>query len=120
MIRIKRAYEPPAPEDGERILVDRVWPRGVSKEHLHVGAWLRDLAPSTALRRWFGHDPARWAEFWRCYREEVAAPQQQERLAELASRAQSGTVTLVYGARDREHNQAVILQELLEERLASA
>ncbi len=116
MIRIQRAYEPAAPGDGERVLVDRVWPRGVSRQALHIGGWERELAPSTALRRWFGHDPARWDEFVRRYREELQAPEQQARLDAQAERARQQTVTLVYGARDEEHNQAIMLRDVLAER----
>ncbi len=116
MIRIKRAYEPAAPGDGERVLVDRVWPRGVSRQALQIAGWERALAPSTALRRWFGHDPARWDEFVRRYREELQAPEQQARLDAQAERARQQTVTLVYGARDEEHDQAIVLRDVLAER----
>lgn len=113
-IKLKRAYEPPAREDGRRILVDRVWPRGIRKEAAAVDQWLKDVAPSTALRKWFGHDPERWAEFRRRYRAELE--KHPEALAELRRLAQDGTLTLVYGARDPLHNQAVVLRELLLER----
>ncbi|MFN8473818.1 MAG: DUF488 domain-containing protein [Anaerolineae bacterium] len=109
-IRIKRVYEPPAAEDGARILVDRVWPRGLTKEAAHIDAWDKDVAPSTELRKWFGHDPARWDEFRRRYEAELAG---NERLAELAEKARAADITLVYGARDTEHNQAVVLREVL-------
>jgi uncharacterized protein YeaO (DUF488 family) len=118
MIRIKRAYEPPADEDGERVLVDRVWPRGLTKERLKVDAWLRDIAPSTTLRKWFAHDPARWSEFRRRYRDELKTPEQRELLDDLAVRARGRRLTLVYGAKDEEHNQAVVLRDALEERIA--
>lgn len=114
-VRIRRVYDPPEPEDGFRILIDRVWPRGVSKEEARVDEWRRDLAPSTELRRWFGHDPARFDEFRRRYRAELE--QAADALDELVERARDGVVTLVYGARDTEHNNAVVLRELLEERL---
>src|SRR5579871_4943715 len=117
MVTIKRAYEPAEDTDGERVLVDRVWPRGLSKERLQIDAWERELAPSTGLRRWFGHDPARWSEFVRRYREELQAPEQQARLDALAAQARLQTVTLVYGARDTEHNQAVALRDLIAERI---
>ncbi len=110
-VRIKRAYDPPAAEDGYRVLIDRVWPRGVSREDLRIDEWARDLAPSAELRRWFGHDPARFAEFRTRYRAELEG--QAEKLTELRWRAQAGTLTLVYGARDREHNNAVVVAELL-------
>ncbi|GIW20961.1 MAG: hypothetical protein KatS3mg065_1257 [Chloroflexota bacterium] len=118
MIRIKRAYDPPDPADGRRVLVDRVWPRGLSKETLAVERWARDLAPSDDLRRWFGHDPARWEEFRRRYRLELAAPEREADLEELATIARTGTLTLVYSARDEEHNQARVLAEVIAERAA--
>lgn len=109
MVRIRRAYEEPAPSDGYRVLVDRLWPRGVKKEALQLDLWARDLAPSPALRRWFGHDSARFREFARRYHAELRADTARALLAELARRAAGGTVTLVYGARDEEHNGAVVL-----------
>jgi uncharacterized protein YeaO (DUF488 family) len=110
-IRLKRAYEAAAAEDGVRILVDRLWPRGVSKEKAALADWMKDLAPSTELRKWFGHDPARWQEFSKRYTAEVQAhPEQLERLRDLA---RQGTVTLVYAARDEAHNEAVVLRNLL-------
>ena len=112
-VALKRAYEPAEPRDGYRILVDRLWPRGLSKERAHLDEWARELAPSTELRRWFAHDPARFDEFRRRYRAELEA--QPDRLAGLRRRAASGTVTLVYAARDTEHNDAVVLAELLGE-----
>ncbi len=115
-VRLKRAYEPATPADGPRVLVDRVWPRGVSRERLMIDAWLRDLGPSTALRKWFGHDPRKWAEFRTRYRAELA--RKQALLAELAGYARSGRLTLVYSARDTEHNQAVVLKEMLDRRAA--
>jgi uncharacterized protein YeaO (DUF488 family) len=110
-VRLKRAYEPPARSDGYRVLIDRLWPRGVSKEEAQLDEWARELAPSSALRRWFGHDPARFDEFRRRYLEELVA--REEKLRELRRRAREGTLTLVYGARDSEHNDAVVLAELL-------
>jgi uncharacterized protein YeaO (DUF488 family) len=110
-IRIKRAYEEPDREDGERILVDRLWPRGLTKEKARVDLWLKDVAPSTELRKWFAHHPARWAEFRSCYREELKRNKEQVSL--LKQQAAKGTVTLVYGAKDQQHNEALILQELL-------
>jgi len=112
-VRVKRAYDPPEPVDGYRVLIDRVWPRGVSREELAVDRWAKELAPSAGLRRWFGHRPERFAEFRARYREELRA--QPEALDELRGRSASGTVTLVYGARDRERNNAVVLAELLRE-----
>lgn len=118
MIQIKRAYDPPDPADGHRILVDRVWPRGLSREALAVERWARDLAPSDDLRRWFGHDPSRWEEFRRRYRVELAAPEREADLEELVELARRATVTLVYSASDREHNQARVLAEVIAERMA--
>ena len=111
-VRRKRAYEPAAPADGHRVLIDRIWPRGVSRERARLDEWARDLAPSSELRQWFGHDPARFSEFRRRYESELAG--QGEKLRELRRRARRGTVTLVYSARDTEHNDAVVLAELLE------
>lgn len=113
-VRLKRAYAPPEPGDGYRVLIDRLWPRGVKKEDLALDAWLKDLAPSDELRRWFGHDPERWAEFRKLYRAELHQPSAHLLLAELAARAKEGPVTLVFGAKDEEHNDAVVLREILE------
>jgi uncharacterized protein YeaO (DUF488 family) len=110
-VRLKRAYEPAAASDGERILIDRIWPRGVTREEARLSEWARELAPSTELRRWFAHDPARFAEFRRRYTAELAA--QEDKLRGLRRRARAGTVTLVYAARDAEHNDAVVLAEIL-------
>lgn len=112
MIRIKRAYEVAGDDDGYRVLIDRLWPRGIRKTELPLDAWDKELAPSNELRKWFGHDPSRWEEFSRRYRDELA--QDGERLRELAERARCGSVTLVYAARDTEHNNAVVVRELLE------
>lgn len=113
-VRRKRVYEPPSPEDGVRVLVDRVWPRGLSKEKAAADHWLKEVAPSTALRRWFSHDPERWAEFRRRYRAELA--RRPAALDELRRLVRASTVTLLFGARDADHNQAVVLQELLNDR----
>jgi uncharacterized protein YeaO (DUF488 family) len=110
-IRIKRVYEEPDGEDGKRILVDRLWPRGLTKEKARVDLWLKDVAPSTELRKWFAHDPAKWAEFRSRYQEELR--RNEEQVSILRKEAAKGTVTLVYGARDQQHNEAVILQRLL-------
>jgi uncharacterized protein YeaO (DUF488 family) len=117
-IRLQRAYDAPTPDDGYRVLVDRVWPRGRSKEELRLDAWARDLGPSTHLRKWFGHDPVRWAEFQERYHTELADPDRARALDALAAQARTGPVTLVYGARDREHNQARVIADELERRLA--
>jgi uncharacterized protein YeaO (DUF488 family) len=110
-LRIKRVYEQPEPDDGTRILVDRLWPRGLTKEKAKVDLWLKDVAPSTALRKWFAHDPAKWTEFQTRYREELKS--NKEPLSLLKQEAAKGTATLLYGARDQQHNEAVILQRLL-------
>lgn len=110
-LRLKRAYEPASPDDGMRILIDRLWPRGLSKEEVALDEWLKDIAPSTELRQWFGHDPARWPEFQRRYRAELHAHAAVlDRLRELAHKQ---VVTLVYSAHDAEHNDAVVLQDVL-------
>ncbi len=111
-VRTKRAYEPVEPADGYRVLVDRLWPRGVSKQEACLDEWARELAPSPELRRWFGHDPGRFREFRRRYSAELEA--EEAKLDELRRRAGTGTVTLVYGARDTRHNDAVVLAELLD------
>ena len=110
-IRIKRAYEEPDREDGTRILVDRLWPRGLTKEKAKVDLWLKDVAPSTELRKWFAHDPDKWEEFRSRYLQELK--RNKEQLSLLRQEAAKGTVTLVYGAKDQQHNEAVILQRLL-------
>jgi len=115
MIKVKRAYEPAARGDGKRFLVDRLWPRGVTKDALRVQAWLKGAAPSDALRRWFGHDPAKWDEFQRRYFAELDA--QPEAWQSLLKVARRGTITLLFGARDIEHNNAVALKAYLEKLL---
>ncbi len=110
-LQIKRAYEPAAREDGERYLVDLLWPRGVKKEDLALTAWLKNIAPSDELRRWFGHDPARWAEFRRRYQAELQA--NRPALQPLRAALRRGPLTLVYAARDETHNQAVVLRDFL-------
>ncbi|MBX3530340.1 MAG: DUF488 domain-containing protein [Rhizobiaceae bacterium] len=111
-LQIKRVYEQPAREDGLRVLVDRLWPRGLAKQDADVDLWLKDIAPSTGLRRWFGHDPRKWTEFRHRYRAELDA----NRMAveTLRERGGSGTVTLLYAARDQQHNQAVVLKDFLD------
>jgi uncharacterized protein YeaO (DUF488 family) len=110
-IRLKRAYEEPDRADGRRILVDRLWPRGVTKADAAIDLWFKDLAPSTELRKWFGHDPGRWDEFRRRYSAEIH--DHGESLARLRELARDGTVTLVYSARDEVHNDAVVLRQVL-------
>ena len=112
MIRLKRAYEPAAPDDGRRILVERLWPRGVSKEEADLDLWLKEIAPSTELRKWFGHDPAKWSEFQRRYREELRHRPQE--VAQLTKLIREGSVTFVYGSRDEQHNAAIVLKDYLE------
>jgi uncharacterized protein YeaO (DUF488 family) len=113
MIRIKRVYEEPSEDDGLRILVDRLWPRGLSKAKAKVDRWEKDLAPTTELRRWFGHDPVKWEEFLQRYRAELEG--KEEALARLRREANDGTVTLLYAAKDEEHNNAVALKRYIEE-----
>lgn len=116
MLQLKRAYEPAAPTDGRRILVDRLWPRGLSKRRIAIDEWMKELAPSAALRQWFAHDPKKWPEFQRRYRQELRShPDLVRRLASLARR---GRVTLVFGARDAEHNDAVVLAGVIRRRMA--
>jgi uncharacterized protein YeaO (DUF488 family) len=110
-IRLKRAYEPASAEDGYRVLVDRLWPRGVSKQQAELDEWDKELAPTSELRAWFGHEPGRFPEFRRRYIEELRANTQ--RLKELRRRATTGALTLVYSAHDSEHNDAVVLAEVL-------
>jgi uncharacterized protein YeaO (DUF488 family) len=114
MIRVKRAYEPRERGDGRRILVERLWPRGMKKDALHLHAWLKDVAPSTELRKWFGHRGERWSEFRRRYEQELEAnPDAWQPILDAAAR---GTVTLLYGARDVDHNGAVVLARFLDAR----
>ncbi len=115
MIKIKRVYEKPAKDDGWRVLVDRLWPRGMKKESARLDLWMKDVAPSEALRKWFGHEPERWKEFERKYRSELL--KKKDLLAELKKMAKEhGTLTLVYGAKDEEHNQAVVIADALKSR----
>jgi uncharacterized protein YeaO (DUF488 family) len=109
-MKIKRVYEKPDKEDGMRILVDRLWPRGLTKEKASVDLWLKDIAPSTELRKWFGHDPAKWHEFRKRYCRELKNNKEQSSL--LKEQMKKGKVTLVYGAKDEEHNEALVIKEL--------
>jgi uncharacterized protein YeaO (DUF488 family) len=114
-IRLKRAYDDPASDDGVRILVDRLWPRGIKKEDLALDAWAKEVAPSNELRKWFGHDPRRWPEFKKRYRSELKKTQAAETIRKvLVGKKRVRTVTLLYGAKDREHNQAVVLRDFLQ------
>lgn len=110
-VRLKRAYDRPSPDDGFRVLIDRIWPRGVTKEQAALDDWRRDLAPSAELRRWFGHDPERFEEFRRRYTQELSP--HAEDLAELRRRAEAGRLTLVFGARDEAHSNARVVADLL-------
>lgn len=118
MIRLKRAYEAASVRDGYRVLVERLWPRGVRKADLRLDAWLKDVAPSAELRRWFGHDPARFDEFATRYRRELRQRPAAEAVAALAGRASEGTVTLIYAAHDETHNSAVVLKGEIDGALA--
>lgn len=113
-LKLKRAYDPPVEGDGFRLLVDRLWPRGLRKDQARLDGWLKGIAPSTALRKWFGHDPARWEEFQRRYFAELDG--RTSIVEDLRQRTQRGRVTLVYGAKDQTHNHAVALQEYLRRR----
>jgi uncharacterized protein YeaO (DUF488 family) len=110
-IKLKRAYEPPSRSDGKRVLVDRLWPRGVKKAEAKIDEWMKDIAPSTALRKWFGHDPARWPGFQDRYAAEIR--QHPEQLDHLRTLAREQPVTLVFAAHDGEHNDAVVLRDLI-------
>lgn len=110
-LKLKRAYESPSADDGHRVLIDRLWPRGVTKEKAKVDEWLRDLAPSTELRKWFGHDPEKWTEFRRRYTAELKP--QKDTIRALAVRSKKEAVTLLFGAKDEAHNNAVVLAELM-------
>ena len=111
-VRLKRAYDAPAKSDGRRVLVDRLWPRGVSKDELRLDDWLKEVAPSAGLRKWFGHDPAKWGAFKNRYFREL--DEQSEAVERLLARGRERTVTLVFGAKDVHHNDAVALKEYLE------
>lgn len=115
MIYTKRVYDSPSAEDGRRFLVDRLWPRGIKKDQLKIDGWLKDLAPTDELRRWFAHDPKKWPEFVRRYHQELST--KESLLEPLLKAARSGNVTLIYSARDPEHNNAVALKMYLEAKL---
>jgi uncharacterized protein YeaO (DUF488 family) len=112
-VRLRRAYDEATPLDGTRVLVDRLWPRGLSKDAARIDEWVKDVAPSTALRRWYGHDPGRYAEFRRRYEAELREPRRAEALRHLAELASSGTVTLLTAAKDAGHSQAAVLAQRL-------
>jgi uncharacterized protein YeaO (DUF488 family) len=113
MVKIKRVYDQPEKADGKRVLVDRLWPRGIKKEDAGLDLWLKDIAPSDELRKWFSHDPSKWQEFGKRYRHELKA--KPDMIEDLKKTARSGTVTLLYAARDADRNNAVVLKELIEE-----
>lgn len=114
MVKLKRIYEPASKDDGERFLVERLWARGVTKEAARLAGWLKDPAPSPALRQWYGHDPKRWPEFQKRYTAELRAPEKAALLRLLVDKAREGVVTLVFAARDTERNSAVVLKRRLE------
>lgn len=113
MLGIKRAYEPKEPSDGKRILIDRLWPRGVSKSEAGIDEWPKDLGPSTSLRKWFGHDPEKWEEFKKRYLQELSAPDKVKLLDNIARTAEHANVTLIYSAKDTEHSNVKVLAELI-------
>ena len=117
-VKLKRAYDTAARSDGRRILVDRIWPRGVAREQLRIADWIKDAAPSPGLRKWFGHAPARWPEFKRRYFREL--DRHPEALAPLVEQSRAGTVTLVFAAKDAEHNNAVALKDYLQSKIRRA
>lgn len=112
MIKLKRAYDKPRPDDGLRVLVERLWPRGITKKQAHLDLWLKDVAPSTELRQWFNHDPSRWSEFRRRYKAELQ--QKKDVLDALSKKTRQETVSFVYGARDERHNAALVLKSFIE------
>jgi uncharacterized protein YeaO (DUF488 family) len=114
-IKLKRAYDPPEETDGERLLVDRLWPRGLRKDAAQLSAWLKDLAPSEGLRRWFAHDPSRWLEFQERYRAELQTPEKEDLIRQAAQKALQGKSTLIFAAHDISHNNAVVLKAVIEE-----
>jgi len=120
MLKVKRVYEKPSAADGDRYLVDRLWPRGLKKQDAHLKGWLRDLAPSSDLRHWFSHDPHRWEEFQRRYVAELEDPEKTSQIEDLLERVRQGIATLVFAAKDEEKNNAVVLKHYLEQRLGSA
>lgn len=117
MVRLKRAYEPVAPDDGRRLLVERLWPRGLRKEQAHFDDWLKEIAPSDSLRKWFHHDPDRWSEFEQRYARELESEAAHAVIDNLVTLAASETVTLIYSAHDEEHNNAIVLKRMIERRL---
>lgn len=117
MIQIKRAYEPTNRRDGYRVLIDRLWPRGIKKEDLPFDEWIKDLAPSTNLRKDFGHDPEHWQSFVTAYKQELSSSMARDLIKKLAAHAAKRTLTLLYGAHDEEHNNAIVLKNIIEKEL---
>lgn len=113
MLKIKRVYDKKSPTDGRRLYIDRIWARGLNKEEAGIDEWFRELSPSSELRKWFGHDPRKWLEFRERYIKELSTPAKHELLRSIARMAAETIVTIVYSARDTEHNNAVVLQELI-------
>jgi uncharacterized protein YeaO (DUF488 family) len=113
MLKIKRVYDPVSTDDGKRILIDRLWPRGIKKEEAHVDEWLKEIAPSNELRKWYSHDPAKWAEFRKRYKEELAG--KSELLKKIKAEARKQTVTLLFSTKELERNNAVALKEMLDQ-----
>jgi len=116
-VEMKRAYEDPSSNDGRRILVDGLWPRGIRKEDANLDEWMKEIAPSAALRKWYGHKPEKWGEFRRRYRAELAKPPRRELVEQLARLAKNEKVTLVFGARDAEHSNAAVIAEVIREKI---
>lgn len=117
MLKIKRAYEKKEPGDGRRILIDRLWPRGMSKAEAGIDEWLKELSPSPELLKWYSHDPEKWPEFRKRYLKELSSPDKKELVEDLAAQASEGNVTLVYSAKDTEHSNARVLEGLLSRRM---
>ncbi len=115
MLKIKRAYEPAEAADGQRILIDRLWPRGVTKAEARIDEWLKDLAPSTELRKWFGHDPLKWDEFKKRYVKELSSPDKTRLLEDIARQTKRDNITLIYSAKDTEHSDVKVLEELIKQ-----
>ncbi len=118
MLTIKRVYDPPSREDGKRILIDRLWPRGLRKEGAHIDAWMKEIAPSTELRQWFNHDPEKWGEFKRKFFKEL--DRQQTAVETIAGLSKKGTVTLLFGSKEERYNNAVALKEYIESVMKTA
>jgi len=120
MLKIKRAYEPVEAADGQRILIDRLWPRGLSKSEAHIDEWLKDLAPSTELRKWFGHDLEKWDEFKKRYQKELSSPDKIKLMENIAQKVKQANITLIYSAKDTEHSDVRVLEELITKMMADA